>query len=449
MRISNINFNTWCANHPSHHDAKWCRELYPWNAFSAIDFGREKIGLTQKVESNQVEFLIIIRNFYIGEKNRMNYLIELKSIASSKRTAWKNISWDNQFHLVASSDGNFITLFTKKRDPAKSLLGSFMGSDFPRVEAQKCLPYSSLLFRTLVSYRAEELFGRQNNSDPFEWIPGGFQKLTPHPQFFQSARPITPLWANERILWVTYAWTEEKAHRFALYNANQCDELVVVYCHPTFSSHHRCSYPKTRIMSLLNFVSGNQNRKRSVYHRQAKFLINNLKIHDIKTKKQSLNSRYFALEIMRMNNEKTLTIPVSLLREAKSGMEFEVATSQDAAYFFSCANLLNAALTGRYGIGSIPRSLQKEVYSFKAQVGKVVESLIKNPIDGIEIYFDERLLYVMIDGIQFSFHAISRTPPIRNFIASKGNQKQHWCGIRLQPISPLVLDWGRAKFVER
>ena len=449
MKIMNINFHTWCQNHLSDHDAKWCRELYPWNAFSAIDYCEKKIGRTQKLELSRVEYLATIRYFYIGEKNRIHYLIDLKSNPTSKRTAWQNILWDNQFHLVASSDGNFITLFTEKRDPAKSLLGSFMGSDLDRVEAQRCLPYSSLLFRTLVSYRSEELFGRLNNSNPFEWIPGGLRELDPHHQFSQSARLITPLWANERILWVTSAWTEKNAHRFALYNANQCEELVVVYCHPTFSSHHRCSYPKTKITSLLNFVSTSDNRKRSVFHRQAKLLINNLRIHDIRSKKQSLTSKDIASEIMRTNNGKDITIPVSLLREAKSGLEFEVAISQDAAYFFSCANLLNAALTGRYGIGSIPRSLRKEVYSFKGQVGTVVESLVKNPIDGVEIYFDERLLYVAIDGIQFSFHAIPRTQPIKNFIANNANQKQHWSGIRLQPISPLVLDWGRAKFVER
>ena len=449
MKIRNINFNTWCANHPPDHDAIWCRALYPWDVFSAIDYDRDNVGLTQKVEANQVEYSMTIRNIYIGQKNRLNYMIELKSNSSSKTAEWENISWDSQFHLVASYDGDFITLFTEKKDPAKSLLGSFMGSDFPKVEAKRCLPYSGLLFRTLVWHRAEELFSSQKITDPFEWIPDGFRKLTPHPKFPQLARSITPLWANGRTLWVTSAWTEEKAHRFALYNANQCDELVVVYCHPTFSSHHRCSYPKTKITSLLNFVSGNQDGKRSVYHRQAKFLIQNLRIHDIQTKKQPLDSSCYASEIKKLDDEKTFTIPISLLREAKSGMEFEVATSQDAAYFFSCANLLNAALTGRYGIGSIPRSLPKEVYSFKAQVGRVVEYLIKYPIDGIEIYFDDRLLYVTIDGIQFSFHAIPRTPPIRNFIASKRNRKQCWSGIRLQPISPLVMDWGRAKFIER
>ena len=63
-------------------------------------------------------------------------------------------------------------------------------------------------------------------------------------------------------------------------------------------------------------------------------------------------------------------------------------------------------------------------------------------MQGVEIYFDHQLMYVTIDNIQFSFHAIPRTKKVRRFINSKANQMQNWRGIRLQPISPMVLDWG-------
>ena len=152
--------------------------------------------------------------------------------------------------------------------------------------------------------------------------------------------------------------------------------------------------------------------------------------------------------MLKANNTLKLNIPISLLREAKSGLEIEVVTVGSAAYFFSCANLLNATLSGRYVIGSIPSNLEKAVYSFKRRVGKVVESIIDNPIQGVEIYFDHQLMYVTIDTIQFSCHAIPRTKKIRGFINSKANERQNWSGIRLQPISPMVLDWGRARFIE-
>jgi len=243
-------------------------------------------------------------------------------------------------------------------------------------------------------------------------------------------------------------WTEEKAHRFALLNANQCMELIVVYCHPTFSQHHRCLYPRVKIISLLNFVSGSRDQGKSLFHRQARFLINNLRIQEIKSKKYTKSSKQLEREIIASRNTKKLRISVSLLREAKSGLEFEIKTVGDAAYFFSCANLINAAMTGRHGVGSIPTSLSKEVYSFKARVSDVVESMIQDPIEGVKIYFDRHLMYVKIDRIQFSFNAIAHSRAIKRFIYSAANKRQHWSGIRLQPISPIVLDWGRAKLLE-
>ena len=448
MRITNVNFDTWCKNHSSDHDAKWCRILYPWEVFSLIDYGKHDIGLKQLIRSNRLEYTALMSRFYIGKNGRPNFLIDLKLNAKSKNARWKNILWNTRFHLVASKSGHFITLFTEKRDPAKALLGAFMNCNFSRIEAQRCITYSNLLFRTLVTYRAEELFGDQFNPSPFDWVRGGVRNLTPHRQFRPQPRSMLPLWANKRALWVTARWSEEKAHRLAIYSANQCEELIVVYCHPTFSRHHRCSYPKTKVISLLGFVSGEYNGRKSQYNRQARFLLNNLQSLNIESKKKAKKSRDIRSDILKANNTLKLNIPISLLREAKSGLEIEVVTVGSAAYFFSCANLLNATLSGRYGIGSIPSNLEKAVYSFKRRVGKVVESIIDNPIQGVEIYFDHQLMYVTIDTIQFSCHAIPRTKKIRGFINSKANERQNWSGIRLQPISPMVLDWGRARFIE-
>ena len=128
----------------------------------------------------------------------------------------------------------------------------------------------------------------------------------------------------------------------------------------------------------------------------------------------------------------------------------EVTEKGDAAYFFACANLLNAALSGKYGSSVTVKNLSKEVYSFKAKVGHVVEALMVTPIDGVDIYVEEGgPVYVKVGEIQFSFHAIPQTPIVETFARSKRNRKQEWSGVRLQPIAPLVLDWGRAMFVHK
>ena len=38
MKLNSLNFETWCKNHSSDHQAKWYRELYPFHIFQKIDF---------------------------------------------------------------------------------------------------------------------------------------------------------------------------------------------------------------------------------------------------------------------------------------------------------------------------------------------------------------------------------------------------------------------------
>ena len=49
MRITNVNCDTWCKNHSSDHDAKWCRILYPWEVFSLIDYGNTQYRGTRRL----------------------------------------------------------------------------------------------------------------------------------------------------------------------------------------------------------------------------------------------------------------------------------------------------------------------------------------------------------------------------------------------------------------
>ena len=70
MRITNVNFETWCKNHSRDHDAKWCRILYPWEVFSLIDYDKHNIGITQLIRSNRLEYTALISRAYIGKNGK-------------------------------------------------------------------------------------------------------------------------------------------------------------------------------------------------------------------------------------------------------------------------------------------------------------------------------------------------------------------------------------------
>ena len=317
MRIANVNFETWCRNHDDDHEVKWCRELYPWSVFANLRYGDSQIGIVQEIEARGIVYRATISEIFEGENGRLNYLILLKTSAQSKKSAWGNRSWDDLFHLVATQDGQFITLFTEKRDPSKSLLGAFLGSDFPRIEESRSRPLSALLFRSLVSYRAEEAFGPTTGEMSFEWIPNGVRALRPKKQFRPQPRILEMLWTDGRKRWVTSAWTEEKAHRYALYNASQCEDLYVIYSHSTFTKHHRCEYPKTHVLSLLALVQSNNNSKKSKFLPHARLLINHLRRDEIRNQSQQKPDE---LAQAIWDTAGTVEIYTSYLREAGAGL---------------------------------------------------------------------------------------------------------------------------------
>lgn len=445
MNIKGITFETWCQNHTETHDAKWCRELYPWPVFASLEYGSEYTGKPQEVRFQGLRYVARLVNAFIGKNGRLNYLIRLRTEPLTRKAEWEERQWDDLFHLVASPDGHFITLYTEERDPSKVILASFMRGDFSDVEAIRSKPVSAMLFRSLVSYRAEELFGPLEHHRTFDWQPGGVRTLPDHPQFAGHPISLAPLRSRGRELWITHAFREDKAHRFAFYNAAQCQHLLVVYCLPTFSKHHRCAYPDTQVLPLLSFVQSSS-RGPSQFLPHVRVLMNHLRYSQVPRKCEPSDQ---LLARIRQYDGPPMEIVTSYLREAKAGLDMDVTNSGEAAYFFACANLLNAALTHRYGRSVEVDRLAKEVYSFKERVGHVIGQLIENPRDGVSIYVaQDGLTYVEVSGVQFSFHAVPRTPTVIAYMSSSQNIPQDWSGRRLQPIAPLVLDWGRARMVD-
>ncbi len=97
-----------------------------------------------------------------------------------------------------------------------------------------------------------------------------------------------------------------------------------------------------------------------------------------------------------------------------------VTTTAGAAYVCACANLLNAALNGRLQNYDGSIQLSKEIYSFKAILGRAIDDMVQNPPPGVQIYVErDALLYVRVRELQFSFHAIPRTSAVRAYQLSR------------------------------
>lgn len=239
-----------------------------------------------------------------------------------------------------------------------------MSGRFDRLDAKRCLPWSALLFRTLVAELAAPL-GTWDRGETFRSQLGPVRPgHGPHPQCRPDGRAHQPLLSQGREAWVMYAFTEEKAHRQALYCEGQCHRLLVAYCHPSLARHHRSRSPATRVLSLVELA--NKAGTLADFLPQIRFLTNHMRMADALADAASVSSATEALQ----RASGPMRIETSELREARAALGMEVRTFGDAAYAFAAANLLNAATNRRAGLYQGSQRIPKEVYSFKSQVGR-------------------------------------------------------------------------------
>ena len=443
MDPSAITFSAWSNNHPRDHYAKWCRELYPWELFRGLDYDKIDLGVAQPLTVAGRRYFGTIKQRFVTEDGRNHYVIQVRSTFSSERQRWSQREWDDVFHLVSSSTGEFITIFTQKKDPSKTLLARFLKSRLTDLESVRSLPVSSMLFRALVSTAAHDRYDDLKRFERFQLDSSNvpYASLAPAGQ-----DTYEPFLCRNRDLWITCSFTEEKAHRQALRLAGQTNRILAVFCHPTFTRHHRCTDETVSVLSLSEFLRSLSPAIHRRYIKHARFLINHLR-RDFDESEEDLQSN--SIRDLILKTEQAVPIRTSDLREAKAGLGMIVATVADAAYVCACANLLNAALNRRLRTYDGSLKLAKEVYSFKAILGRAIDDMSRNPPPDVHLYVErEALVYICVRGLQFSFHAIARTPAIRAYQQSQNNRPQAWSGKRLQPVAPLVLRWARSLLLE-
>jgi hypothetical protein len=297
---------------------------------------------------------------------------------------------------------------------------------------------SELLIRTLILHIVEEAFpgGKHNQGFSFE----GVIDRQEHPQFQRNkTNHFTPIYSIRRDLWICYSFTEEKAHRIAFYNANQCQKLIVVYCNPTYTRHHRCKYEGTEIISIYELSEQVSFEVRNKYERQIRFLQNHLNLPE------TINIDELIEEINHPKQEE-YEIQKSDLMEALGTIKILPKSDTDFFHSLCCINLINAYLS-RKRKGS--KLLEKEaklfrnMYSFKSYLSDILTERINVNNFSAPVCIEKSLIMIEDNGFQFSFHNVPLNETLENFSKSQDNRNIEWSGKRLQPIAPLLLKYSR------
>ncbi len=313
-----------------------------------------------------------------------------------------------------------------------------MKGNFEKINLNRSLAVSEILFKTLLLHIAEENFPGGKHNAEFDYIPNGIRNLPEHPEFKQRHFDYIPLYSVGRKLWVSYSFNEEKAHRLAFYEANQTEKLLIVFCNPSYVRHHRCIYPNTEIISIYEFSNLLNPELRLKYEWQTRFLQNHLNLEkqlDInKLKEEIENPKPKDYEIMKSD-----------LMEALGVMKISPVNEYDIFHFLAAINLINAFLS-RNRKKDLPKKehkLLRDMYYFKTYLSNVLTDLIKRKTGFAQIYIQNDFTIIQIMKFQFSFHHSPKNETIISYEKSSLNKKIEWTGKRLQPIAPLLLYYSR------
>ena len=439
MQLKDLDFTTWCKNHPEDHDSKWCRELYPYNVFRRIEFSESRLNIEQKIEFNRIDYFATLTKIELQENGRHRTTFNLSTKPASNNQKWKVRRWDATFQIVYSSDKNFITVFTKKEDPSKDFVVSFMRGNFEKIFINKSLPISELLLKTLLLHLSEENFPGGNHYKSFNFIKEGIRFLPEFSELKERKLDFAPFYSLDRKIWICYAFTEEKAHRVAFYNANQCEKIVVVYCNPTYTRHQRCKYPNAEILSIYEFSNIVSPSLRIRYEPQIKFLQNHLNIN----KQYSIDKLLQEIEFPKQD---IYEIEKSDLMEALGVMKIIPISELDTFYSLSAINLINAWISRKRIVKESSLKEQKlfrNMYYFKTYLSNIITDLITKKANFAQVCIKRDLVLIDILGFQFSFHNTPKNELINSYERSELNKEIVWKGKRLQPIAPLILHYSR------
>ena len=129
------------------------------------------------------------------------------------------------------------------------------------------------------------------------------------------------------------------------------------------------------------------------------------------------------------------------MHEALAALRLQCNSKSDFRYQLAAGVVLNAWIENERRLGYTQR---KKFYAFKQRIMHLVTWAAEKHLPGVELWTEivsnARLLFIRVDDVDFSFHAI---PDTEKFCNSR-DKTPVWSGVRLKPIAPIVLAWARA-----
>lgn len=421
MRLKNVTFDNWLLSHAHKHPKeRWLRELYPWPIFARIDCDPRLVGLPQRFHYDGVEYQVTLKSA-CWQPGHATY--RYRVFLESEGLGWHARSFSDTFDLCATKEGSFVTVFhTAKEEALEKIARAFFQRRWRSLKPElfRNLAVSRFLSASVVAEVADAAFHDLN--------------LTHYPEAGLLS-DNGPIFGAANGTWVGYRFFSEHAYEWARHSAREGRRVIALYFADT-KYQFKTDLPKgAQVWSIANLDATRLNRR---YEEFIWVLLRNLEIPQPVVAREELEA------IVRGKETATLPpITEADVSEALAALKCPCQTKAELRYQLAAAVLLNAWIEAERQCGFPQR---KKFYAFKEKVNQLVEWAMRSGLPQVQVWAENSphrrgfILYVRIDGVDFSFHAI----PLAEQLSKTGGPHPAWTGVRLKPIAPLVLAWARA-----
>jgi hypothetical protein len=246
----------------------------------------------------------------------------------------------------------------------------------------------------------------------------------------------SPMYAKGNNIWIGYRFFSEDAYAWARIASQKANRVFSFFFAETKYQILRSLPENVVVKSVTELDSEYLNNS---HNEQIRILLRGMDLPQNDVVDASL-------EAIVRGQETIPPVPVSDadINESLSVIKTECITKDVLRYQLAAAVVINAWIEQERKAGFVQR---KAFYAFKQMIPLYVQWIRRESPDGVDVWSDALpgekgpILYIRIDGVDFSFHAIPNVIELTN-----GFPELNWSGVRLKPIAPIVLRWARKIF---
>jgi len=420
LRLRNVTFENWLRSHGSKTAReRWLRELYPWPVLAQVDCDAAQIGRPQRIAYDGAQYEVTLKGVRF-QPDRGTYKFRL--FVESDGLGWHSRSYADEFEMCGAPDGSFVTLFHKnKEEPLEKIARAFFKRRWADLKPAifKTLAVSRFLAASIAGEVAEDAFRAYSLIH------------YPKSRLIGSAVPIL---ASDDDLWVGYRFFSEDAYEWARRAAGNATRVVALYFADTKYQFKLDLPPQATVLSIADIDSTQLGGRHADLIR---VLLRGLELPTETPRPEQL-----APIILGLAKAPASNLVEADVHEALAALKRPCNSKSELRYQLAAAVVLNAWVESERRLGFPQR---KKFYAFKQKVDSLANWAMTSQLAGVNLWAEglphskTPILYIRIDQVDFSFHAI----PLARHLLDSGGSQLTWSGVRLKPIAPFVLAWAR------